>query len=66
MSDSAEQAAAASVVAAEVDDQSDTIAPLHKAAFFDPATIVGCPPQSWVLHPFFTPHPFVFHCLISL
>ena len=35
-------------VAAEVDDQSDTIAPLHKAAYFDPATIVGCPPQSWV------------------
>lgn len=36
------------MVAAEVDDQSDTIAPLHKAAFFDPAAIVGCPPQSWV------------------
>ena len=48
MSASAELAAVAQVGAAEVDDLSDTIAPLHKAAYFDPATIVGCPPQSWV------------------
>jgi hypothetical protein len=44
-------AATAAVAEAEVDDRSDTIAPLHKAAFFDPATIVGCPPQSWVSFP---------------
>ena len=48
MSASTEPAAAAQVAATDVDDQSDTIAPLHKAAYFDPATIVGCPPQSWV------------------
>ena len=66
MSDSAVQTAAAPAVAAEVDDQADTIAPLHKAAFFDPATIVGCPPQSWVLPPLFAPHSFGFHSLNSL
>ena len=48
MAAAGDQAAAAALVAAEVDDQADTIAPLHKSAFFDPATIVGCPPQSWV------------------
>ena len=48
MSLSKEQVATAEPAVVEVDDQSDTIAPLHKAAYFDPATIVGCPPQSWV------------------